>query len=333
MHTEYKNTQIKFYLDNNKQLDMDTIYTKAHQHLLRMYGDRSDIMDIIPDCKHRELSNDIKHLVSSDIKDEDVLSYTNNIVNQFRKIEEAGLCTKDGFEFTRYNPFTRTGRPSNSNKGINYAALNKDDGSRNRFISRFPGGILADFDFDAYHLRLICGLIDYDPPTESFHKHLGEIYFDTKQLTSDQYEESKKITFRILYGGVPKELESVPYFSLVKQYIDGQWKLFNEQEYIETPIFKRKLYKKNFPKMNSQKLFNYIIQAYETEMNATKLSQVFDLLDGKESKMILYTYDSFLFDISPNDGKALIKEIQEILEYPTSVHIGKNYGNMMNYTG
>jgi len=42
--------------------------------------------------------------------------------------------------------------------------------------------------------------------------------------------------------------------------------------------------------------------------------------------MILYTYDSFLFDISPNDGKGLIKEIQKILEYPTSVHIGKNYG-------
>lgn len=333
MQKEYQTTQIKYYLDNNKPLDMDTIFTKAHQHLFRMYGDRPDIMDIIPQCKHRELSNDIKHLISSDITNHDVENYTNNIVSQFRKIEKAGLQTSAGLEFTRYNPFTRTGRPSNSNKGINYAALNKEDGSRDRFISRFPGGILADFDFDAYHLRLICNLIDYKPPTESFHKHLGEIYFDTKSITPDQYEESKKITFRILYGGVPKELESVPYFSAVKDYIDSQWISFKDKGYIETPIFKRKLWKKNFDKMNSQKLFNYMIQAYETEMNATKLKELFELLDGKDSKMILYTYDSFLFDISPNDGKPLIKDIQKVLEYPTSVHIGKNYGNMMNYTG
>jgi len=333
MKAEYTNTQIKYYLDNNKALDMDTIYTKAHIHFLRMYGDRSDIMDIIPQCKHRELSSDIKHLISSEITDNDVLNYTNNTINQFRKIEEAGLYTSAGLEFTRYNLFTRTGRPSNSNNGINYAALKKDDGSRDRFISRFPGGVLADFDFDAYHLRLICNLIDYKPPTESFHEHLGEIYFDTKEITPEQYDESKKITFRILYGGVPKELESVPYFYAVKEYIDKQWISFKSNGYIETPIFKRKLYQKNFDKMNSQKLFNYMIQAYETEMNATKLKELFGLLDGKDSKMILYTYDSFLFDISPNDGKGLIKKIQKVLEYPTSIHIGKNYGNMVIYTG
>ena len=40
---------------------------------------------------------------------------------------------------------------SNNFGGVNYFALNKDDGSRDRFISRFEGGKLVQFDYDAYH--------------------------------------------------------------------------------------------------------------------------------------------------------------------------------------
>jgi len=35
----------------------------------------------------------------------------------------------------KYNPYTITGRPSNAWRGVNYAALNKTDGSRKSFIS------------------------------------------------------------------------------------------------------------------------------------------------------------------------------------------------------
>ena len=66
-----------------------------------------------------------------------------------RKIEQNGLYTKDGYEYTKYNIFTQTGRPANSNNGINYAALNKDDGTRTKYISRFADGYLAEFDYDA----------------------------------------------------------------------------------------------------------------------------------------------------------------------------------------
>ena len=58
-------------------------------------------------------------------------------------------------EWTQYHPFTTTSRPSNNFGGVNYAALNKDDGSRDRFVSRFEGGKLVQFDYDDIILVLL----------------------------------------------------------------------------------------------------------------------------------------------------------------------------------
>ena len=55
---------------------------------------------------------------------------------------------------TQYHPFTTT-YPSNNFGGVNYAALNKDDGSRDRFVSRFEGGKLVQFDYDVSSLPLL----------------------------------------------------------------------------------------------------------------------------------------------------------------------------------
>ena len=51
---------------------------------------------------------------------------------------------KDYFEsvfsvcrYTEYNLYTSTGRPSNKFGGVNFAALNKEDGSRNSFVFIF----------------------------------------------------------------------------------------------------------------------------------------------------------------------------------------------------
>ena len=58
--------------------------------------------------------------------------------------------------------------------------------------------------------------------------------------------------------------------------------------------------------MNPQKLFNYQIQAFETESNVEMIKLLFKELNGYDSKLILYTYDSFLIDFNPTDGKKLL---------------------------
>ena len=91
---------------------------------------------------------------------------------------------------------------------------------------------------------------------------------------------------------------------------------------------KRRFYKRNFKDMNPQKLFNYFIQAYETERNSKILKNILDLLENKFSKMVLYIYDAFIFDISSDDGKQVLKEIQNLMEFPTKLKIGRDYHNM-----
>ena len=62
----------------------------------------------------------------------------------------------DNKVYTEYNIFTSTGRPSNHYGGINYAALNKENGCRKSFVSRFGrDGLIVTMDYSAYHPRII----------------------------------------------------------------------------------------------------------------------------------------------------------------------------------
>ena len=50
-------------------------------------------------------------------------------------------------------------------------------------------------------------------------------------------------------------------------YVVQQWKLFNEQGFINAPISNYKFEKDKLENMNPQKLFNYILQNLETSTN------------------------------------------------------------------
>ena len=53
-------------------------------------------------------------------------------------------------------------------------------------------------------------------------------------------------------------------------------------------------------------------------------NEVLDYLEDKKTKIVLYTYDAFLFDYS-NEDKGLIQEIVNILDYPVNIKQGKTY--------
>ena len=68
-----------------------------------------------------------------------------------------------------------------------------------------------------------------------------------------------------------------------------------------------------------------MIQAHETEVNIKKILDIQDYLLGKhdgkvkKTKLVLYGYDSFLFDFSTKDGVETLKEIKTILEAETDL--------------
>ena len=324
------------YMTNLCNIDKDKLLTSAHNYFYDKYWRLDNVNDIIPVLKHVEYCSKIRNIVL-DIRENRHMhgfeQYNKKAIPAFRYIESSGLSTYNGVEFTKYNLWTTTGRQSNSFNGINYASLNKEDGTREKYISRFDKGKLVEFDFDAYHLRLIAKMIDYDKiPDSSFHTYLGQYYFGKTIITRDEYNESKAVSFKILYGGVPKEFENIPFFNKVKQYIFKLWDIYKRKGYIETPIFKRKVHAENLKNrdIKPQTLFNYMIQAMETEQNVIVIESLQDVLKDYQSKLILYTYDALLFDIHPNEIK-LLKTIKEHMIYPVKCKTGHNYNKMEVY--
>tara|TARA_R110002012_G_scaffold287286_1_gene479571 strand:- start:504 stop:1802 length:1299 start_codon:yes stop_codon:yes gene_type:complete len=319
------------YHQYGKTLEKPT--TPAHDQIYSTHWNRSNLNSIVPILKHLEYCDKISAIIldTIDVDTANSFSYgkfNSTLLNNLFTIENSGLKTIDGLERCYYNPYTLTGRPSNKFNKVNYAALNKSDGTREKYISRFKNGGILELDYDAYHLRLIANCIGYDLPKGSIHEYLGKQYFGTEKLTKEQYKESKEISFRILYGGVPKEFLAIPFFKEVNDFIFKFWKSWLNKNHFKTYLYKRKVDASTLEDMSPQKLFNYYIQSMETEASSEAMAEVIKVLNGHSTKLILYTYDSFTFDFNPKDGKELILKIKKAMKYPTKIAYGINYGKL-----
>tara|TARA_A100001201_G_scaffold138732_1_gene129943 strand:- start:1944 stop:3206 length:1263 start_codon:yes stop_codon:yes gene_type:complete len=320
---------LKYYLSTNQQLNVDEFETNAHHFYNRKYYKSMWINDVIPIMKHLEYCRKI----ISKIKDmnETHDEYDKDLNNALYHIENNGIQTTTGIEYTSYNPFTSTGRPSNSFNGINYAALNKKDGSRKRFISRFgKDGMLVEMDFDAYHLRLIGEVIGYKFPKGSVHEHMAKFY-------GCDYDEAKSLSFKYLYGFIPDDIKKInPFFEKVSDFIDKLWKDYKSTKTLTSNIYSRRIMGYNLHEMNKNKLFNYMIQTLETENNISILNKLIPSFVSQKSKLVLYNYDSFLVDFSNEDGVDFLRNIKETIEqngkYPVKVSRGLDYDNMKDIT-
>ena len=316
--------------------------TTAHQFYWRRHQSLAYINTIIPLQQHLAMCQKIRHyawpMCMNAEQTTSYLQFNELYPETFATIECAGLqvnetfrlpeLVKDNKVYSQYNYFTTTGRPSNAFRGFNFAAMNKEDGTRAAFCSRFERGALVEMDFDSYHVRLIARLIGYDLPTTSIHDYLGRFYFGTDELTDEQRDESKQITFRLLYGGIDSEFLSIPFFEKVNSFIYSLWAKWKSKGRIETPILKRPITKDMVTNMTANKLFNYYLQAVETEVSVQKLRQVQTLIGTYETAMILYTYDSILFDVPFHEAKALLPQIKHVLEqgnFPVKVKVGDIY--------
>lgn len=252
--------------------------------------------------------------------------YNHLILPSFLQIERNGIPTTTGKEFSLYNNFTTTGRPTNGFGGVNYSAINKSDGSRDRIVSEC--GEFYQYDFDGYHIRLIAKLIGEQIPHASAHEWLGSQYFGKSELTDEEYLNSKAITFRQLYGGIDPENLELPFYEKTNRFIQNMYKEFLINGYIETRFGKRIPYTL-IDSHTAQKVFNYYLQALETEINTVLIDELNRLLYGYRTKLVLYLYDSFLFDVDPNELQ-LIPQIEQILNKIAPTELSKNriYGKI-----
>lgn len=220
-------------------------------------------------------------------------------------------------------------RTSYNFNSVNFSALKHDTGERDGFEA--DNDMLIEMDFEGYHPRIIARLSGGElDKSESVHTQMAKMYFDTEEIDAEMYKRSKELTFQQMYGSINKKYLKHTYFNKAQQFINELWSEFNTKGYVKTVIARRKLLKDNYKNMTPQKLFNYYIQAFETEYNFTMLSRLYQVLEGKKSKIILYVYDSILIDFAIEDGKETLQEIKSVVstDFPIKIKRGSTYSSL-----
>lgn len=287
-------------------------YTSTHDFYYRKFPNQENINCIIPLSKHYEYCETL----FSNYQIETPTKFRDKADIVFNMIEKTGIkidptiyeqyftSINSEYIYTQYNLNTTTMRPSNKFGGINFSALNKDNGERQAFIPR--NDFFLDIDISAYHPTLLAKIIGFEFPEGDIHQAFAEMY-------GVEYKKAKELTFKQLYGGVFKQYEHLEFFKKVKEYTDSLWEEFETKGYIECPISKYRFEKDKLENMNPQKLLNYLLQNLETSNNVIILWEILKLLRGKNTKLVLYVYDSFLLDVDKNE-KDTIKQILEIFK-------------------
>lgn len=286
-----------------------------------------ELLQSIPDIKNRK---SWYRIYSDSIRELGRLEGAGVKVEEEKFIDRFSFSPKhiyDGVVYTKYNPYTTTGRPSNRHLNVNYSALNKSDGSRDCFVSRFDGGTLLQFDYESYHIRLIAKIVGYEfPKGETAHQHLANLY-------GTDYETAKALTFKYLYGGLDSFAKGIPFFQTVDKYIKEVYQKFVISGVLKTPLYGREIHFTKIEGGTEQKVFNYLLQALETEVNYKKMSDILTEISGMKSKLILYTYDAFLIDTHPSERDEILKLLPTIMEkggFPVRIDEGTNYNNLVH---
>ena len=302
--------------------------TQAHTYIYNKYLNTQKLNTIVPIVKHYETCEQNYNNFKGEIN-----PFYNKAALVFNQLERAGIKVDQSlfeqyfdkeaneFIYTQYNLNTLTTRPSNAFGGINFSTLNKDNGERNCFIPR--NDLFIEMDISAYHPTLLASLLDYDFGDVDIHNSFAQMY-------GVDYAKAKEITFKQLYGGIWKEYKEIEFFKKTQVYIDDLWKQFETQGYIKCPISDHKFIKSEMEGMNPQKLLNYVLQNLETANNVLILWDIFKILRGKNTKLVLYVFDSFLFDMDENE-QDILQEIINVFKtknLQTKIKKGTNYNNI-----
>ena len=318
---------------------LDQHTTQAHQWYYRKFP-QTKVNKMIPIGKHLERCEAKLRAIIDDSSSETNEYYDSTLLPVLYELEKNALKFNSKFDeyfkpkckkfsikedhiYGWYNPYTTTGRPVNNFNGINFVGLKHENGERDCFEP--DNDFFVEMDYDGYHPRLIGDIVDYQFEG-NVHNTLAEIYFKSKKITPQQYKESKTLTFKQIYGGIDKANLHHPFFSKTQQFIDIIWDEFTKKGEIKCGSYTIK--KKDHPKIHSQKLFNYYIQATETETNIRKIKKIQDYLKTKQTRLVLYIYDAFIFDVAKSDGKQTLIDLQTILsdKFPVKLKTGKHYG-------
>ena len=290
--------------------------TQAHNFFYNKFKTKADINRIIPIVKHYEYCNAIYNEIKPNLEKNVNEFFNTKACLVYNKLEQSGIRidrekfssyfypTDKEYVYTQYNFNTLTTRPSNKFKGVNYAALNKSNKEREAFIPR--NDYFIDLDISAYHPTILSRLVGYEYGNRDIYDALSEAY----QMDR---EEAKILTLKQINSSALTEYENLEFFRKVTAYKDKLWDEFQYGGSIEVPISNHRFYRGELENMNPGKLLNYVLQGCETALNVKIMWDIFKVLRGKKTKLVLVVYDSFLFDVDKEE-KQTIKQILNVFK-------------------
>lgn len=224
------------------------------------------------------------------------------------------------------NKKTITGRINCADKRFNPQLLPKKNLERQKITSVYQGGKIAVFDFVSFETRISVYLTKDERfinlvSDKDIHQMTGEILCgeDKKQ---EARELGKQVNHSIIYGIGDEKLNEM----LSKNQVPVS-KVADVKKFLQ-PIIKnskkiQEEYKKNgyivnpyhsiiYPQKEWAAYNNYV-QSTAADMVVDKLFQIRELIREKKSKFLYQVYDSFVFDIHP-DELSLVEAIKIKLE-------------------
>ena len=227
----------------------------------------------------------------------------------------------------------------------NVQNLKKDGNDRLDIISKYKNGKIYQFDYTSFEARIALYLTEDDYFIQEFydkdlHSEVALIMFETLDFTKEQREIAKLANMAIMYGASestileklsvldnPKEkflkIKSflAPIFKKSKEIIERSKKdgyIINKWGSIIKP-------EKDFA------AFNNYLQSTAAEITIDKLYEIKDLLIGYKSSFLFQVFDSFVFDIHPDEEFDLIPKITKLLSYNKGMLFSVNYKSGFNY--
>jgi len=337
--------QLLIALELYEKLDLPSP-PKTINYFYNKYPTHPEVNKVIPIAKLYERCENNFDIVKAfvDLPKRDSFNFYNNTATKvFYLLEQSGLKVtyqafvdlfqpnnpdynvSENITYTYYNLYNTTSRPTNAFNSVNYAAIPHKDEYRQAILPK--NDKFVEFDFDGYHLRLLCNQIGYELTDESAHTQLARLYFNKEDITEDEYKQAKQMNFQAIYGNIPQEYANLEIFKKIQRYIDRLWTEFNGVGSIECPISSRR-YSEKLKDMNPPKLMNYVMQNLETSNNIIIMKEVLRYLKDKSTSIALYTYDAILFDYDETDGNTTLTDLQNIMssngKYPVNYKLSEN---------
>jgi hypothetical protein len=321
------NSYLHYYMSDN--INPKEFYPKGMELLSNKFSRLEELGSIIPLANQIEWAKKISEYIMQfkPFHNEDGISqycinYCNDFTDIFYEIEKNEIIVGDEIKKQNYMWYTATSRPSNAWDGFNFSAMNKKDGSRDKIRSRFNGGKIVQFDYDAFHIKLLAKILEY-----KFEKHPYEQIKEELGINIE-YDEFKSKIFQNIYGNITHEFISHPFFQSVQAVIDELWNQYELHGGVDSHFY-GKIFR-DIKDVTPNKVFNYILQSLETEYNVRKIKTILPHLKDKTSVFMMYMYDAFIFDIHPSE-MGLINILRSAFETDSmsiKIYIGDTFGDI-----